>query len=103
MSKGGRDSMFDAIDETLTGVGEAPAEYEELLRRHDRAWDELFAAQLESHGEPAMARLFREDPEEFNRRSEAGRRYFFGPIEDDGREVPGWLEALVDVVAAAME
>src|SRR5262249_14255301 len=83
--------------------GEAPAEYEEALRQHDRAWDDLFVAQLDGHGEAAMARLFREDPEEFNKRSEAGRQYFFGPLDTDTGEVPRWLEGLVDVVGEAMD
>src|SRR4051812_38888655 len=46
-----------------------------------------------------MARLFREDPEEFERRSEAGRLYFHGPRHREDSEVPAWLEELVEAVA----
>ena len=45
-----------------------------------------------------MARLFREDPEEFRRRSEAGRLYFHEPRRP-GSEVPAWLDELVEAVA----
>jgi hypothetical protein len=41
------------------------------VRRYHDAGDENFAEKLEQYGEADMARLLREDPEEFRRRSEA--------------------------------
>jgi hypothetical protein len=41
--------------------GEAPAEYEAVLRQYERAWDEIFAVQLDGFGEQAIAALFRTD------------------------------------------
>jgi hypothetical protein len=56
-----------------------PPEYEELLRQHQLAWDRLFVVKLEAFGEQEMADLYRNDPEEFQGRSEAGRQFFHGP------------------------
>jgi hypothetical protein len=56
--------------------GEVPAEYEEVRLRYQHAWDVIFAEKLDAYGEHEMARLFRENPEAFARRSEAGRRFF---------------------------
>ena len=78
--------------------GEAPPEYAAVLRRYHDAWDEIFAEKLEQYGEADMARLFREDPEEFRRRSEAGRLFFHEPRRP-GSEVPAWLDELVEAVA----
>jgi hypothetical protein len=80
------------------GPGEAPPEYAAALRRYHDAWDEIFAANLEQYGEADMARLFREDPEGFRRRSEAGRPFFHEPRRP-GPEVPAWLDELVEAVA----
>jgi hypothetical protein len=81
--------------------GEAPAEYEEVLSRYRHAWDVIFAKMLDTCGEPEMARLFRDNPEEFERRSEAGRLYFHGSRRPDS-EVPAWLDELVEAVAGCL-
>ena len=87
------------VDEGVAwGPGEAPPEYAAVLRRYHDAWDAIFAEQLEQYGEADMARLFREDPEEFRRRSEAGRLFFHEPRRP-GSEVPAWLDELVEAVA----
>jgi hypothetical protein len=84
--------------------GEAPAEYRDALERYDQAWDELFAAQLEEHGESEIAALFQTDPEEFDRRSEVGRRFFHEheTTSGDKPHVPDWLNDLFDIIAAAL-
>lgn len=61
-------------------LDEAPDEYRELLEVYLNAWDEIFARTLEEHGELEMARMFRQQRELFDRRVEAGRAYFFGPM-----------------------
>jgi hypothetical protein len=49
--------------------------------------DTLTTGTPSQYGEADMARLLREDPEEFRRRSEAGRLYFHEPRRP-GSEVP---------------
>jgi hypothetical protein len=48
--------------------GDVPAEYQEAMERSHDAWDELYVATLEEHGEQEMARLFREDSEQFDQK-----------------------------------
>jgi hypothetical protein len=67
-----------------------------------RASDRTFAALLERHGEGGMAALFRTDPGEHARRREAGRLFFFGPIEEEEAEDPDWLDDLLRAVAAGV-
>jgi hypothetical protein len=55
---------------------------------------------LEVHGDGRMANLLRTDPEEHDRRREAGRLFFFGPDEDEEAEDPDWLDGLLRAVAA---
>jgi hypothetical protein len=84
-------------------AGAAPAGYEALRQKYYRAWDEVFARKLKECGEPEMARLFRHDKAQFNRLSDAGRRYFFGP-ESDAESLPAvWLRGLVEAVAGCIE
>ena len=79
--------------------GEGPKEYEILrLEQHD-AWDEVIASKLEACGEPAMARLFRKNREEFDRQSEIGRQFFHGSPESGPGDAPEWLDALAESVA----
>jgi hypothetical protein len=59
--------------------GSAPEEYEDLTRQYDRAWDDLYAANLEAFRERKMAGLFRKDQRRFELLIEAGRQYFHGP------------------------
>ena len=51
-----------------------------------------------------MAVLFEHDSEEFERRGEAGRCYFHGPLPqgDDEEDELEWLDELADIVAAQM-
>jgi hypothetical protein len=82
--------------------GEAPAEYQDVLENYRSAWAEIFAAELEKRGEPAIAALFRTDPEAFERRSETGRQFFHGARLPGDGEVPPWLDALVDAVGVSL-
>jgi hypothetical protein len=62
-----------------------------------RASERTFLALLERHREGPMAALFRTDPGEHDRR-EAGRLFFFGPVEDENDDDPGWLDQLLRAV-----
>ena len=83
---------------------EAPPEYERLRLEHQRAWDELFADRLDKYGEREMAVLFRTDHDEFQRLSETGRQFFFdgSRLAAGASSLPGWLDSLLEVVAANM-
>jgi hypothetical protein len=90
-------------DDEFWSRGEAPAEYEEVRREYERAWDGLFADRLEKYGEREMAEFLRADPTEFERRTEAGRMFFFpGPRLEGDSSLPPWVESLFEVVAANM-
>jgi hypothetical protein len=67
-----------------------------------RAFERAFADLLERLGEAGMASLFRTDREEHDRRREAGRLYFFGPLEDEEEDDPDWLDGLLRAVAARL-
>jgi hypothetical protein len=82
--------------------GEAPAEYEEVLRHYDQAWDANLAAEHDAHGEHVMAALFRADRDEYTRRSEAGRQFFFGSEPADESDVSDFLESLFATIAAGL-
>lgn len=79
--------------------GEGPPEYEEAHRQLHDAWDVLYGAKLAEFGEPEMVRLFREDREEFERCSEAGRQFFHGPETLGDGDDPAWLDDLLGAVA----
>src|SRR5262249_5631721 len=64
-----------------------------------RASERAFVALLGQLGETSMASLFRANLGEHERRRDAGRLFFFGPLEDEDEEDPDWLEALVQAVA----
>ena len=80
--------------------GETPTEYEEAQREFFGAWDELYAEQLEAHGEADMARTFREDHDQFERLGEAGRQFFARTPAEDADVA--WLEALRADIAGCM-
>jgi len=82
--------------------GKAPEEYEELRRRHQAAWDQMYVAKPAEFGEHEMAQQYRSDPEGFHRRSEAGRTFFHGPEEPDDADAPGWVYGLAETVAGNM-
>ena len=92
------------LDEDAAADGDdVPAAYRAAMQRCHDAWDALYAVTLDSVGEPDLARLFREHPEEFDRRYEAGRQYFHGPGDDDAAGGDAWLGLLLDDVAACIE
>ncbi len=84
------------------GYGEGPPEYEEVSREYDRASDDLFTQTLETHGEHAIAILFRTDIEAYERRNEAGCEYFHGPIRRAPADDAEWLDMLFDDVGACI-
>ncbi len=83
--------------------GQGPPDYQAVLRQQHAAWDALYLANLEEYGEHEMARLLREDRAQFDRRSEAGRRFFHGDVPDEEAEGPAWLDDLLGVVARCIE
>lgn len=80
----GLDEQLDTIrqahglDDLEAWPGSPPPEYAELLDQYHAAWCELFLECLEQDGETELAALFRTDRDEFQRRSAAGRVWFYG-------------------------
>ncbi len=82
--------------------GAAPAGYADLRQQYYRAWGEVFGRKLEEFGERKMATLFRDDEEQFDRLTDAGRQYFFG-LDNNAENMPEvWLRGLVEAVADCM-
>lgn len=77
---------------------EADAEYDALEEQNLAIWDRCFAEQLAAHGEEYMADLFRRYNDEFSHRQEAGRRFFFGPLDSGGAELRATVQELFDEV-----
>lgn len=90
-------------DNTAADSEDAPAEYLEALEQAHDAWDALYLATLEEHGEKEMARLLREDEAEFDQKYEAGRQFFHGPDETDEFVREAWLEEVLEVVSNCVE
>lgn len=91
------------LDEDTPAAGDdVPTEYKEVMQQCHDAWDNLYTATIEEYGEDDMARLFREHPDEFELRYEAGRQFFHGP-SDDETEDDDWLDLLLDSVAGCIE
>jgi hypothetical protein len=82
---------------------DVPQEYREAMQQSHDAWDALYAATLVEFGEHDLARLFREDEEEFYEKYEAGRQFFHGPESDDEVEDDVWLNTLLGEVGGCME
>lgn len=85
---------------------DAPAEYREAMQQSHDAWDALYVATLEEYGEHDLARLFREDHQQFVQLYETGRQFFYGPEEDDDEDEgddDDWLDELHDAVSACVE
>jgi hypothetical protein len=82
--------------------GKEPDDYREANAQYIAAYDDLFVRLLKQHDEHELARLFRQDRAEFDRRREAGRVFFHGP-RDDGDRLPDWLKILVDLVVDCIE
>jgi len=57
--------------------GQGPERWEDLRRQWQERVDGLFTEILDAHGEDTLSRQFREDPEGFEARVEAGRRLVF--------------------------
>jgi hypothetical protein len=109
-SLGDLDARLKALEDAhgleegeLWEPGEAPAEYEDLLRQYQQAWDEIFADQLDAHGEPEIAALFRAERAEYERRSEAGRQFFHGPRPAGEPDDGDWLDRLLEAVEVTLE
>ena len=71
--------------------GETPKEHQELRHAYHAAFADIFAEKLEEFGEHDMARLFRDDPDGFHDRGEAGRRFFHCRPEQEGTDAPEWM------------
>jgi len=56
---------------------EVPPEYEELSRRYQDAWDEIFVGKLEAFGEQEAADLYRDAPYDFAQYYDLGLKRFF--------------------------
>ena len=82
--------------------GTAPANYQQLRDECQKAWDQLFVRKLDELGEHEMARLFREDNDRFERLSEEGRQYFYGPESEPDSWPMLWLHRLTETVAECM-
>jgi len=65
-----------------------------------RVFKRILGDLLEGHGEAGMANLFRTNPEEHDRRREAGRLFFFKPDDQGKDDATGWLDGLLRAVAA---
>jgi hypothetical protein len=80
----GLDEQLDTIrqahglDDLEEWPGSPPPEYADLLDQYHAAWCELYLESLEQHGETEIAALFRTNRDEYQRRSAAGRVWFYG-------------------------
>lgn len=59
-------------------LGPTPPEYTALFDQRQAASGELYLESLEQHGETEIAALFRTDRDQYQRRSAAGRVWFYG-------------------------
>ena len=89
-------------EDVAAGCEGVPDEYREALRQSQGAWDALYAATLEEHGEHAMARLLREAAGEFAAKYEAGRQFFHGTGDDEEVEDADWLNTLREAVGGCV-
>jgi hypothetical protein len=88
-------------EDTPAAADDGPPEFREALQRCHDAWDAVYTATLEESGEHDLARLFRENRQEFEQRYEAGRQFFHGP--EDETEADDWLGLLQEAVSACIE
>jgi len=89
--------------EASADENDVPAEYREAMQQCHDAWNGLYTTTLEEFGEHDMARLCRENAEEFDQRYEGGRQFFHGPGNDDETEEDDWLNLLDDAVSSCVE
>lgn len=59
-------AKYSLGEDTPAESEDVPDEYRKVMQQSHDAWDELYAATLEEHGEPDTARLFREHQGEFD-------------------------------------
>ena len=90
-------------DDDFWEKGEAPAEYLEAHRQYMEAWDQLYLGELLARGEHEIAKAFRDDHREYERRLELGRKFLFGSITDNQEALFRWSQALVNEVSACLE
>jgi hypothetical protein len=90
-------------DEVCPEFDDLPAEYREPTQRLEAARDALYVSMLKEQGEPGMARLYREDRAQFDRRYEAGRQFFHGPESDAALEDDEWLDCPLEEVGGCLE
>jgi len=97
------EASHSLVDQAEWESGEASAEHDQVLEEYHKAWSAIFIGELESHGESDIAALFVSNPEEFDRRNEAGRQFFHGPRRPPEESTePAWLDALVMAVGESL-
>ena len=94
--------QYGLEEDASVDSADVPEEYREAMQQSHAAWDALFAATLEEHGEHELSRLFREDETAFDEKYEAGRQFFHGP-EDDEVDDDDWLNTLLEEVGGCIE
>ncbi len=95
-------SDYGLAEDEDWSLAEAPPEYQAVNEEYDQASDDLFIRELEAHGEHAIATLYRTDKDNYERRNEAGREYFHGPIRLGPADDTEWLDSLLDDVAGCI-
>jgi hypothetical protein len=73
---------------------QVPEEYEELWRRQQAAWDEIFVRTLEAAGEQEMAEFYSAAPERYERCYKIGL-YFLKPVQT--RTMGDMLAAVIEI------
>lgn len=96
------EALNPLVDQEAWESGEASTEHEQVLEEYHQAWAAIFLEELEAHGERDIAALFLSNPEEFDRRNEAGRQFFHGPRPPAETVEPAWLDALVNSVGECL-
>jgi hypothetical protein len=90
-------------EDVSAGLEGVPDEYREAMQQSQDAWDALYVATLEEHGEHDLARLFREGEGEFDEKYEAGRQFFHGTEGGEEVEDEDWLNTLLEAVGGCLE
>ncbi len=94
---------YDLDEDTPPDAAETPDEYRVACQQMGDAMDALYAMILEEHAEHEMAKLFREDPEQFEDLYEEGRQFFHEQVNDDEVEDDEWLSALLNEVGDCID
>lgn len=64
-------------------IGEGPDDWNQLQEQADHRLDDLLVKAFRQFGEDALADLYMNDRDEYDRRMEAGRDKIFGPLPPD--------------------